>query len=142
MIAQFQLSLMLLVPSSLIATDIRTGFPNLVSNERIIIDQFVLMQFEDYNKNADSQKLRPLLYADNFLQIIEDDLFNYYQTHDEIELVSCNLNLFTDVRANSAIKLFHRIPKIQLEIISKKKTPIKEFSLHSMIMLKHQRLLC
>src|SRR5699024_1181947 len=111
LIAQFQLSLMLLVPSSLIATDIRTGFPNLVSNERIIIDQFVLMQFEDYNKNADSQKLRPLLYADNFLQIIEDDLFNYYQTHDEIELVSCNLNLFTDVRANSAIKLFSSNPE-------------------------------
>lgn len=111
MIAQFQLSLMLLVPSSLIATDIRTSFPNLVSNERIIIDQFVLMQFEDYNKNADSQKLRPLLYADNFLQIIEDDLFNYYQTHDEIELVSCNLNLFTDVRANSAIKLFSSNPE-------------------------------
>lgn len=96
--AQFQLSVMLLVPSSHIATDIRTGFPNLISKERIFIDQLVLSRFKLYNESLTSMNVRPLRYADDFLQIIEEDLYDYYFQHQEIQLISCNVNIFTETQ--------------------------------------------
>ncbi|MBZ6526484.1 hypothetical protein HYQ40_01755 [Aerococcaceae bacterium DSM 111021] len=105
-IAQFQLSLMLLVPSSYIATDIRSGFPNLISNERLNIDQLVIDKFEEYNQDNHCRTMRPLVYADNFLKLIEDDLLNYYNYHHEIELASCNIMLYTDITSTTNVKLY------------------------------------
>lgn len=90
---------MLVVPSSYIATDIRTGFPNLVSKERSYLDKLIIKNFEDYNRNLPAEEQRPLIYADNFLQIIEEELYDYYFNHQDIELVSCNVNIYTEAQS-------------------------------------------
>ncbi|XJS09697.1 hypothetical protein ACF3NG_05985 [Aerococcaceae bacterium WGS1372] len=94
--AQFELSVMLLVPSAYIATDIRTGFPNLISKERTMINQLIFSRFKQYNESLSSNAVRPLLYADNFLQIVEEDLYSYFNQHLDIEVISCNVNIFTE----------------------------------------------
>lgn len=94
--AQFQLSVMLLLPSELIATDIRTGFPNLVIQERRFIDQLVNSSFAEYNSSLSAEYIRPLRYADDFLQLIEVDLYDYFNEHPKIQLISCNVNIFTE----------------------------------------------
>lgn len=102
--AQFQLSLMLLLPSAYIATDIRTGFPHLISQERLFIDQLVCSRFKEYNESLSSEFIRPLRYSDDFLQLIEEDLYDYFYNHPHIQLVSCNVNIFTEtelLRLNS-----------------------------------------
>lgn len=95
-IAQFQLSLMLLVPSSHIATDIRTGFPSLVRNKRLTIDELVLREFVSYTEKNDCESMRPLIYADNILQSIEAVLANFFSHYSEMEVVSCNISLFAE----------------------------------------------
>lgn len=104
-IAEFQLSLMLLAPSSFIATDIRTGFPNLISNERLNIDQLVVGEFNSYCRSNDSSVVRPLLFADNYLQLVENDLADYFNNHESIQLISCNIQLFTDILTPTQVQL-------------------------------------
>lgn len=98
-IAQFKLTLMLLVPKSHIATDIRTGFPNLMHEDREQIEEVIEAHFADYSASAEA--LRPLIYADQFLQQLEEPLALYFEQHSALQIMSANIEITADIMQNT-----------------------------------------
>ena len=93
-IGQFEIQLILYAPSSLIATDIRTGFPSLMSSERKRVDTFIEKQWTEFVEDKTFKRVRPLSIIDEFLEILEPSLVKFYKQHQELELDSLAVSTY------------------------------------------------
>lgn len=96
LIGRFTINLILLTDKSHIATDIRTGFPQLMNQDRLLLDRYVnrqLIHFKNKFTEADS---RPLRLIDDFLIELEPRLQETIDTIQGIELDSLSVDIFVD----------------------------------------------
>lgn len=103
-IAELSLTLLLLVPVENIATDIISGFPSLMQQERDAINDYILDTMINFQENSAIQNLRPLVYADKLVQEIEKDTKEYFHKHPRIELMSASVSIQTDIIQTLPIK--------------------------------------
>lgn len=99
MIGEFKIHFLLRVPRSHIATDIRTGFPNLIQSDREILDTLVQDCFIYYiNDIVQGKAMRPLTFIDEFLALLEPQIINIFkQDLDELFLESTSVSIFSDI---------------------------------------------
>ena len=92
-IETFEIEIALLVVHSLIATDIRTGFPVLASDERQEIDWIINQQFNLYKKENDVNSSQLLIWLSGFVEVVEKILVNHYEAHPDIDFDSMAINI-------------------------------------------------
>lgn len=92
-IGVFEFEIVLLVAHSLIATDIRTGFPVLASHERQEIDRIINQRFHLYKKDNDANSSQVLIWLSGFVGIVEEVLVNHYEAHSDIDFDSMAINI-------------------------------------------------
>lgn len=88
LVGQLEIQIILFAPAAMIATDIRTGFPLLMSSERKKVEDFIIDQWFLYGEQTPLETQRPLLIIDRFLERLEPLLFQFYQNHAVLDLDS------------------------------------------------------
>lgn len=99
MIGEFKIHFMLRAPRSHIATDIRTGFPNLIKQDREVLDSLVHDHFIYYtNFVVNGEVMRPLTFIDEFLLSLESRILDIFADElKELFLESTSVTVFTDI---------------------------------------------
>ena len=99
MIGEFKIHFMLRAPRSHIATDIRTGFPNLIKGDRDVLDSLVKDHFIYYtNFVVNGEAMRPLTFIDEFLLSLESRILDVFADElEELFLESTSVTVFTDI---------------------------------------------
>lgn len=96
LIGRFTINLIILAEKNHIATDIRTGFPQLMSQDRLLIDRYVNRQLIHFKNKVIETNPRPLRLIDEFLIELEPSLQATVDNVQGIELDSLSVDIFVD----------------------------------------------
>lgn len=99
-LGQFTINLILLVPSQYIATDIQTGFPQLMQSIRESLDNYLSKAYEEYQQSEAARNLRPLQFIDGFMMMIEPRIQLFIDNHPQINLDSLSVEIFSELLNN------------------------------------------
>lgn len=97
-LGSFQLHFMLKVPRSHIAIDLKSGFPNLMEEERRFLERVVRRHFQDFLSRKSDQASSPLVLVDQFLRELADLLPVLEKFHPTLAFEGVDVSLFLDVR--------------------------------------------
>lgn len=95
-IGQLTINLILLTDKTHLATDIRTGFPTLMSHDRLMLDRYLNRQLIHFKAVQSQPVKRPLRFIDDFLIQVEPELCKMIETLNGIELDSLSVDVFVD----------------------------------------------
>lgn len=95
-IGQCEIHLMILADRQRIATDIRTGFPQLVREDRVVIHQLVYNIVDALKAKDYYQTLRPLQQVDQVLIELEPALRKYMAIQGTLSLDSLSVQVYAE----------------------------------------------
>ncbi|MBG9982294.1 hypothetical protein HZY86_04120 [Aerococcaceae bacterium DSM 111020] len=110
MIGEFKIHFLLRVPRSHIATDIRTGFPYLMREDREQLEEMIDQHFIYYiNEVVQGEAIRPLTFIDGFLESLEIKILELFATDlKNLYLESTSVSIFTDILSHKISEKYYQ----------------------------------